>query len=210
MTSPTPSNDSLNGTHMLGSLVDPSFNSSTFNSIVRPHLSSFLGPIGEPVRGGSNGDASRPLSPFGLLTIGCKVCDETFQKLLCHLLTGHHDSAAQQNNQQNESTQQQLHQHNEFLQENNTNNDFFSSSKSVTPESGMDLTSKFLGPLNIKSPSIKRQKMIYHCKFGEFGTGEAQFTEPSGVAVTGNMEIVVADTNNHRIQVRLKNFYNYL
>ena len=31
---------------------------------------------------------------------------------------------------------------------------------------------------------IRRQKMIYHCKFGEFGILEGQFTEPSGVAVT--------------------------
>merc|ERR1719187_1339404 len=29
---------------------------------------------------------------------------------------------------------------------------------------------------------IRRQKMIYHCKFGEFGILEGQFTEPSGVA----------------------------
>ena len=48
---------------------------------------------------------------------------------------------------------------------------------------------------------IKRQKMIYHCKFGEFGVLEAQFTEPSGVAVNGQSDIIVADTNNHRIQV---------
>ena len=43
--------------------------------------------------------------------------------------------------------------------------------------------------------------MIYHCKFGEFGILEGQFTEPSGVAVTEENEIIVADTNNHRIQV---------
>ena len=43
--------------------------------------------------------------------------------------------------------------------------------------------------------------MIYHCKFGEFGILGGQFTEPSGVAVTPDNEIVVADTNNHRIQV---------
>ena len=30
---------------------------------------------------------------------------------------------------------------------------------------------------------------------------EGQFTEPSGVAVTEENEIIVADTNNHRIQV---------
>ncbi|PAV91871.1 hypothetical protein WR25_15623 isoform B [Diploscapter pachys] len=48
---------------------------------------------------------------------------------------------------------------------------------------------------------IKRQKMIYHCKFGEFGVIEGQFTEPSGVAVNAQGDIIVADTNNHRIQV---------
>jgi len=48
---------------------------------------------------------------------------------------------------------------------------------------------------------IRRQKMIYHCKFGEFGILEGQFTEPSGVAVTDDDDIIVADTNNHRIQV---------
>ncbi|KAK0422089.1 hypothetical protein QR680_007356 [Steinernema hermaphroditum] len=48
---------------------------------------------------------------------------------------------------------------------------------------------------------IKRHKMFYHCKFGEFGVMEGQFTEPSGVAVTAQNDIVVADTNNHRIQV---------
>ncbi|CAK9291470.1 unnamed protein product [Gordionus sp. m RMFG-2023] len=48
---------------------------------------------------------------------------------------------------------------------------------------------------------IKRRKMIYHCKFGEFGLLEAQFTEPSGVAVNAQGDIIVADTNNHRIQI---------
>lgn len=48
---------------------------------------------------------------------------------------------------------------------------------------------------------IKRQKMTYHCKFGEFGVMEGQFTEPSGVTVNAQCDIIVADTNNHRIQV---------
>lgn len=54
--------------------------------------------------------------------------------------------------------------------------------------------------LPIKS-QVKRQKMIYHCKFGEFGIMEGQFTEPSGVAVNAQNDIIVADTNNHRIQI---------
>ena len=46
----------------------------------------------------------------------------------------------------------------------------------------IDLSTKLISAsslLPIKS-QIKRQKMIYHCKFGEFGVMEGQFTEPSG------------------------------
>ena len=43
--------------------------------------------------------------------------------------------------------------------------------------------------------------MIYHCKFSEFGILEGQFTKPSGGAVTKDNEIIMADTNNHHIQV---------
>lgn len=54
------------------------------------------------------------------------------------------------------------------------------------------------------SQTVPRQKMVYHCKFGEFGSQVGQFTEPSGVAVNSDGDILVADTNNHRIQV---NYY---
>jgi len=50
---------------------------------------------------------------------------------------------------------------------------------------------------------VHRQKISYHCQFGDSGEGDGQFTEPSGVAVnmmTG--DILVADANNHRVQVR--------
>jgi len=52
-----------------------------------------------------------------------------------------------------------------------------------------------------RSSQVPRQKMVYHCKFGEFGSQVGQFTEPSGVAVNSDGDILVADTNNHRIQV---------
>ncbi|KAL5279999.1 brat family protein [Megaselia abdita] len=83
----------------------------------------------------------------------------------------------------------------------------------------VDLTSKLLSVSNSQNAAavvaaaaaattiyppksqIKRQKMIYHCKFGEFGVMEGQFTEPSGVAVNAQNDIIVADTNNHRIQI---------
>lgn len=66
----------------------------------------------------------------------------------------------------------------------------------------LDITSKLLSTSIFPPKSqIKRQKMIYHCKFGEFGALEGQFTEPSGVAVNAQNDIIVADTNNHRIQI---------
>lgn len=66
----------------------------------------------------------------------------------------------------------------------------------------LDLTSKLMtAPMFPPKSQIKRQKMIYHCKFGEFGVTEGQFTEPSGVAVNAQNDIIVADTNNHRIQI---------
>nr|CAG4649972.1 EOG090X01W2 [Sida crystallina] len=63
--------------------------------------------------------------------------------------------------------------------------------------------SKLMSSTSLYPPrsQIKRQKMIYHCKFGEFGVMEGQFTEPSGVAVNAQNDIIVADTNNHRIQI---------
>lgn len=48
---------------------------------------------------------------------------------------------------------------------------------------------------------LRRLKMIYHCKFGEFGINDGQFTEPSGVTINTNNDIIVADTNSHRIQI---------
>lgn len=67
----------------------------------------------------------------------------------------------------------------------------------------LDLSTELINSVSllpIKS-QCKRQKMIYHCKFGEFGVLEGQFTEPSGVAVNAQNDIIVADTNNHRIQI---------
>lgn len=73
---------------------------------------------------------------------------------------------------------------------------------SITSDSMMEMTSKLMTTSIFPPKSqIKRQKMIYHCKFGEFGVMEGQFTEPSGVAVNAQNDIIVADTNNHRIQI---------
>lgn len=53
----------------------------------------------------------------------------------------------------------------------------------------------------VSLPSIKRQKMGYHCKFGEFGSRPGQFVEPSGIATNALNDIIIADTNNHRLEV---------
>ena len=50
--------------------------------------------------------------------------------------------------------------------------------------------------------SKSSQNLLSHrSQFGEFGVLEGQFTEPSGVAVNAQNDIIVADTNNHRIQI---------
>lgn len=84
----------------------------------------------------------------------------------------------------------------------NTTNDPYSLTNSAHTDHLLDLSSKMLSSVIFPPKSqIKRQKMIYHCKFGEFGVMEGQFTEPSGVAVNAQNDIIVADTNNHRIQI---------
>ncbi|CAK1589235.1 unnamed protein product [Parnassius mnemosyne] len=80
--------------------------------------------------------------------------------------------------------------------------DPYSLTTATHADSIIDLTNKLISTAIFPPKSqIKRQKMIYHCKFGEFGVMEGQFTEPSGVAVNAQNDIIVADTNNHRIQI---------
>ncbi|KFM59712.1 B-box type zinc finger protein ncl-1, partial [Stegodyphus mimosarum] len=72
----------------------------------------------------------------------------------------------------------------------------------LTSKPVIDFSSKFISPsMDSLKPQIQRQKMVYHCKFGDFGVMEGQFAEPSGVAVNAQNDIIVADTNNHRIQI---------
>lgn len=90
----------------------------------------------------------------------------------------------------------------ESMFQNGTSEHFSLASTTVHADSMLDLTSKLMSTAIFPPKSqIKRQKMIYHCKFGEFGVMEGQFTEPSGVAVNAQNDIIVADTNNHRIQI---------
>ena len=45
--------------------------------------------------------------------------------------------------------------------------------------------------------------MQIRCKFGQLGQGRGQFNAPHGFCLGGrDEEIVVADTHNHRIQVK--------
>merc|ERR1719186_1456824 len=86
---------------------------------------------------------------------------------------------------------------------------FPSNFSSIEPQSASLLPPDFSSPTDLTSlvyptpakSHMKRDKMIYHCKFGEFGILEDQFTEPSGVAVNEIDDIIVADTNNHKIKI---------
>lgn len=93
----------------------------------------------------------------------------------------------------------------------NNGNSNSASSTCMNPNSNILITTNnmmishhHLQPSNSILPArsqLKRQKMIYNCKFGEFGINDGQFTEPSGVAINQNNDIIVADTNSHRIQI---------
>ena len=41
----------------------------------------------------------------------------------------------------------------------------------------------------------------FRCKFGQLGPGKGQFNSPHGFCLGIDEDIVVADTNNHRVQV---------
>ena len=47
----------------------------------------------------------------------------------------------------------------------------------------------------------KVNPMQIRCKFGQLGPGKGQFNSPHGFCLGAEEDIVVADTNNHRIQV---------
>jgi len=79
--------------------------------------------------------------------------------------------------------------------------DIFAMADMFTLGPGADGSTAHSSSSSNRSSQVPRQKMVYHCKFGEFGSQVGQFTEPSGVAVNGDGDILVADTNNHRIQV---------
>ncbi|XP_049521522.1 LOW QUALITY PROTEIN: B-box type zinc finger protein ncl-1-like [Dermacentor silvarum] len=52
-----------------------------------------------------------------------------------------------------------------------------------------------------RSASTKLNTMQIRCKFGQLGPSKGQFSSPHGFCLGLDEEIIVADTNNHRIQV---------
>lgn len=95
----------------------------------------------------------------------------------------------------------------DFLGGNNANNNIQhfngSNSSSNNSSSATAKTSTPIVPMSKSLPiKVRRERMTYNLKFGDGGMADGQFAEPSGVAVnkvTG--DIVIADANNHRVQV---------
>ncbi|KAK7097268.1 hypothetical protein V1264_004274 [Littorina saxatilis] len=58
---------------------------------------------------------------------------------------------------------------------------------------------------NLPYPPVRRptkmSAMQIRCKFGQLGPGKGQFNSPHGFCLGLDQDIIVADTNNHRIQV---------
>ena len=53
----------------------------------------------------------------------------------------------------------------------------------------------------VKASSTHHMACVYRCKFGQLGPGKGQFNSPHGFCLGMDEDIVVADTNNHRVQV---------
>lgn len=56
------------------------------------------------------------------------------------------------------------------------------------------------------SRSNKVSPMQIRSKFGQLGPNKGQFSSPHGFCLGLEEDIIVADTNNHRIQVCFTNF----
>lgn len=52
-----------------------------------------------------------------------------------------------------------------------------------------------------RSVNPKLTPMQIRCKFGQLGPSKGQFNSPHGFCLGTDEDIIVADTNNHRIQV---------
>lgn len=75
----------------------------------------------------------------------------------------------------------------------------------IAPSAGGET---FAGNGNLNPPvrqSVKMTNMQIRTKFGTLGGGKTQFNSPHGFCLGIDEEIIIADTNNHRIQVFDKN-----
>ncbi|XP_078042465.1 protein meiotic P26 [Augochlora pura] len=52
-----------------------------------------------------------------------------------------------------------------------------------------------------RSNNAKLTPMHIRCKFGQLGPSKGQFSSPHGFCLSADEDIIVADTNNHRIQI---------
>jgi len=69
--------------------------------------------------------------------------------------------------------------------------------------SGINMAGLLSQPGSVQPRSLN--SMQIRCKFGQLGPGKGQFNSPHGFCLGLEEEIIVADTNNHRIQVFEKN-----
>lgn len=79
-----------------------------------------------------------------------------------------------------------------------------STSPSIMPNgsSSDDLIQNFQSSLAVPGRG-KATPMQIRCKFGSLGASKGQFNSPHGFCLGLDEEIIVADTNNHRIEVNL-------
>jgi hypothetical protein len=55
-----------------------------------------------------------------------------------------------------------------------------------------------------RAPTGKLTPMQIRCKYGQLGPSKGQFNSPHGFCLGTEEDIIVADTNNHRIQVKVQ------
>lgn len=55
-----------------------------------------------------------------------------------------------------------------------------------------------------RQTSSNTASMSVRCKYGQLGSAKGQFNSPHGFCLGNDEEVIVADTNNHRIQVCFK------
>ena len=74
--------------------------------------------------------------------------------------------------------------------------------RSASPGSPYNMPSCVPGGNGINVPIIGSNQMRIRCTFGQLGSGKGIVNAPHGFCLGLNEEIIVADTNNHKIQVR--------